>query len=491
MSSLFACEGAFFMQSDYIRGVEIHKRIGLALGPFLFLILLVADFGLDAAKAKVLAVSVWMVTWWILEVFPIYITAMLPMVFFPALGIMSIKETFMPYASPIVFLFLGGFLIALAMEERNLHQRIAFGLLRITGTKPRGVILGFMVSTALVAMWISNTATAVMMLPIGISVINLIVDQSTDEKFQKRFGLLLMLGIAYAANIGGTITLIGTPPNLVFAGFFFEHTQTEFSFARWLVLGIPIGISMLIGGYFFLTKIVYPISNNTITGAQELFDARWQSLGKLNKAESRVLVVFGATVLCWVLLEPINEWLGAKVLSNTVIAMAGGLLMFMIPVDIKKSEFILHWDSTVRLPWGIIILFGGGLTMAAGLESAGVIDDIASWVSQHVSKNPFVLVISFTLLGIFMTEFMSNVALVTVLLPVIFRIATDLNIDPLLLTIPVTFAASCAFMMPISTPPNAIVYSSGRITIAQMMKAGVWMNLIAALVIIVIVLGLL
>ena len=260
--------------------MEKHKRIGFALGPIVFISLLLFDFGIEADKAKVLAVASWMIIWWVLEVFPIYITAMLPMVFFPSLGVMSIKDTFMPYASPIVFLFLGGFLIALAMEERKLHQRIAYGLIRLTGTKPKGILMGFMAATALVAMWISNTATAVMMLPIGISVIALVNDQSADEKLNKRFALLLMLGIAYAANIGGTMTLIGTPPNLVFAGFYFEETGIDFSFARWMMIGIPVGLTLLVLGYLFMTKLIYPISNKPIKGAVELFEKRWKSLGK-------------------------------------------------------------------------------------------------------------------------------------------------------------------------------------------------------------------
>ena len=471
--------------------MEKHKRIGFALGPIVLISLLLFDFGIEADKAKVLAVASWMIIWWVLEVFPIYITAMLPMIFFPSLGIMPIRDTFLPYASPIVFLFLGGFLIALAMEERKLHQRIAYGLIRLTGTKPKGILIGFMAATALVAMWISNTATSVMMLPIGISVIALVNEQSKDEKLNKRFALLLMLGIAYAANIGGTMTLIGTPPNLVFAGFYFEETGTDFSFARWMMIGIPVGLTLLVLGYLLMTNLVYPISNKPIEGASELFEKRWKSLGKMAKAEKLVLLVFGLTVFCWIMLEPINQWLGGKVLSNTVIAMGGGLMMFFIPVNLKKSEFILHWESTVRLPWGIIILFGGGLTMAAGLESVGIIDDIAQWVSGSLSPEPTVLVISLTLLSIFLTEVMSNVALVTVLLPVIFRIATQTDVDPLILTIPVTFAASCAFMMPIGTPPNAIVYSSGKITIPQMLRAGVWMNLAAAIVIVVITMVLL
>lgn len=471
--------------------MEIQKRIGFFLGPAFFVAtLLIQPFELELQN-NVLAVATWMIVWWVVEVFPIYITAMLPMVFFPALGIMGLKETFTPYASPIVFLFLGGFLIALAMEERKLHQRIAFGLIRLTGTKPRGIILGFMAATAIVAMWISNTATTVMMLPIGLSVIALMNDQGLDEKLMKRFGLLIMLGIAYAANIGGTMTLIGTPPNLVFAGYYFEQTGVEFPFADWLLIGVPTGLTLLISGYVLLTKFIYPISNKPIPGVDTLFLEKWKELGKMKRGESMVLAVFGITVFSWIMLDPINELIGSKLLNNVNVAVGGGLLMFFVPVDWKKGEFIMSWDSTKRLPWGILILFGGGLSLASGLETAGIIDSIALWVSGNAGSSVVVICIGLTLLAIFLTEIMSNVALVTVLLPIVFSIANQMGADPLILTIPVTLAASCAFMMPISTPPNAIVYSSGQISVSQMMRAGIWMNLLAVVIIVIVAIVLL
>jgi solute carrier family 13 (sodium-dependent dicarboxylate transporter), member 2/3/5 len=464
--------------------MEIQRGIGFFLGPIAFLSILFFEFGLSEVEAKIIAIAAWMIIWWVVEVFPIYITAMLPMVLFPALGVMDVKQTFEPYASPIVFLFLGGFLIALAMEERKLHHRIAFGLIRLTGTKPKGIILGFMLATAAVAMWISNTATTVMMLPIGLSVVQLMDNQGMDEKYFSRFALLLMLGIAYAANIGGTMTLIGTPPNLVFAGYYFEEMGVEFGFVNWLLIGVPVGATLLITGYLLLTKFVFPIANKKIEGVDALFESKWKALGKMQRAEQLVLTVFGLTVLCWVLIDPINHALGVKALNNTNIAMGGGLLMFLTPVNWKKGEFILHWESTKRLPWGILILFGGGLTLASGLEQAGIIDSVAQWVSSNVISSPIAICIGLTFLAIFLTELMSNVALVTVLLPVVFGIAQQTGADPLLLTIPVTLAASCAFMMPISTPPNAIVYASGYISVKQMMRAGIWMNLLAILIIV-------
>ncbi|MDP4685361.1 MAG: SLC13 family permease [Salibacteraceae bacterium] len=462
--------------------MQILKKLGFFLGPLLFLVLLFIPE--QSLQTKVFAVGAWMLTWWIFEVFPIFITAMLPMVFFPALGILSVTDTFAPYGNPIIFLFLGGFIIALAMEERRLHERIAFGLIRLTGTKPRGIILGFMLATAIVAMWISNTATAVMMLPIALSVINLMRDQVQDETMLKRFQLLMMLAVAFAANIGGTVTLIGTPPNLVFAGYYFELTGQDFGFGRWLMIGIPVGFSLLFATYFVLTRLVYPIHSKPLDGVKELFDKKWKELGKMSLPEKLVLAVFSFTVTLWIFASPINDWLGTRALNNTNIAMAGGILMFIVPVSFSKSEFILDWKSTSRLPWGILILFGGGLCLANGLETAGIIDQIGAWVSDNVHTSPLVICIVLTGIALFATEVMSNVALVTVLLPVVIGIAQSMNIDPVYLSIPVTLAASCAFMMPISTPPNAVVYSSGYVTVGQMMKAGIWLNLLAIIIIV-------
>ena len=433
---------------------------------------------------NVLAVAAWMLIWWILEVLPIYITALLPMVFFPTLDILSLTETFMPYGSPIVFLFLGGFIIAQAMEERRLHERISFGLIRLTGTKPRQIILGFMIATTIVAMWISNTATAVMLLPIALSVTELMQEQSNDESLNRRFRLLLMLGIAYAANIGGTMTLIGTPPNIVFAGYYLQAYGKDFPFAQWFVYGLPTGGLLLFLTYNLLTKIVYPIRGGEVDGVRELIAKKWKELGPMTKPERLVLMVFALTVFLWIFASALNDLMGQRVFNNTNIAMLGGILMFTVPVDFKKGEFILDWESTKKLPWGILLLFGGGLTMAKGLDTAGIIDVIGNYVANNVTASPLLLTLALTAVALFATEIMSNVALVTVLLPVVLGIGEKTGVDPLLLAIPVTLAASCAFMMPISTPPNAVVYSSGYVSVRQMMKAGFWLNLISILVIV-------
>jgi len=401
------------------------------------------------------------------------------MVFFPALQILGLKETFMPYGSPIVFLFLGGFIIALAMEERRLHERISYGLIRLTGTKPRQIILGFMVATALVAMWISNTATAVMLLPIALSVSRLLEEQTKDQVLLQRFRLLLMLGIAYAANIGGTMTLIGTPPNLVFAGYYYETFGTDFPFSKWFKYGLPTGGILLFLTYHLLTRVIYPISGNEIEGVKELIQKKWTDMGRLSRGEGAVLIVFALTVFLWIFAQSLNDLIGVRALNNTNIAMFGGLAMFIVPVDWSKGEFIIDWKSTVKLPWGILILFGGGLAMAKGLETAGIIQSIGDYIANSTDLSPFVLVLILTAFAVFATEVMSNVALVTVLLPVVIGIAKSTDLDPLLLAIPVTLAASCAFMMPISTPPNAVVYSSGYVSVKQMMRAGFWLNLLS------------
>jgi len=466
-----------------LAAMQRYKQIGLFAGPLLALFIFLLDPGADALQTKVLCIAAWMLVWWVLETVELYVTAMLPMVLFPMLGVMSVPDTFVPYANPIIFLFLGGFILALAMEERRLHERIAFGLLRLTGTKPAGIVLGFMLATWAVAMWISNTATAVMLLPIAISIIQLLKEQGTDEALVKRISLLLMLGIAYAANIGGMVTLIGTPPNLVFAGFYYDAFGVDFAFVDWLKVGIPIGALLLGLGYLVLIKFIYPVSSNRIEGVSELLHERWKSLGKMKRPELTVLVIFGLTVFLWIFSVQINDLLGTRVLNNTSIAMLGGILMFVTPINLSQGEFVVSWEHARKLPWGILILFGGGLSLAGGLEKAGIIALVAEFVASRDIDSVFLLMVGLTFVSLFLTEVMSNVALVTVLLPVVFGIAGELEVDALLLTVPVTLAASCAFMMPISTPPNAVVYSSGYVSVKEMLRAGVWMNMISVVVI--------
>lgn len=385
---------------------------------------------------------------------------------------------------------MGGFIIALAMEKRKLHLRIALNLIRITGTKPTGIILGFSLATAFLSMWISNTATAVMMLPIAMSVMQLL-KQKDETKEYKKFGLALMLSIAYAANIGGTMTLIGTPPNVVFAGFLLERYQIEIGFGEWMLVGVPFGLLMLSLTYFLLTKVMIKIKLPKIEGAKQLISSELAELGKMQRAEKMVLFVFVLTAFLWMFKSQVNTLVfGSSVLNNTSIAMLGGLLMFCIPVNLNTGEFLLNWKTMKDLPWGILLLFGGGLSMAAALESVGAIDIIGNYVAENLSVSLFALVIGLATLSVFSTEIMSNVALVTVLLPVVFGIGDKLGVNPYELSIPVVLAASCAFMMPISTPPNAVVYSSGQIKVKEMMRVGFVLNVATILILASLVYGL-
>ena len=469
-----------------------HKIAGLLIGPVLFvgIITTLSIAGLDDNAIRVIAVAAWLVVWWMTEAVPLPVTALLPLVLFPLLGIFSMTEAAAPYASPIVFLFMGGFIIALAMEKRNLHRRIALNLIRLTGTDANGIILGFMLATAFLSMWISNTATTVMMLPIALSVIELLREQSPegDSTGYQRFALGLMLCIAYSANIGGTTTIIGTPPNVVLVGYMQEFYQQDVAFGRWLLVGVPVCVILLSGTYWMVTRVLFPHRLGQLAGSDTLIADKLRALGAMSRAEKRVALVFGLTAFGWVFQTTINDWLGDRYLDNTIVAMAGGILMFIVPANLGQQEYLLDWESTTRLPWGILLLFGGGLCLAKGMETTGLVQ----WVGDRIASDPDInlgwLILLLTAFMLFMTEIMSNVALVVIFVPVVFGIADGLGIEPMYLAVPVTLASSCAFMMPVSTPPNAVVFSSGYIRIGDMAKAGFLLNLLSILVLVVITL---
>ena len=462
------------------------KVIGLILGPLLFAIALTLQSSeyLNPMAWKVLGVAFWMVAWWISEAAPLAVTALLPIILFPALGVFQVKEATAPYASPVIFLFIGGFFIALVLEEHGLHKRIALGLIKITGTSANGIILGFMIATGFLSMWISNTATTIMMLTIATSVVKLVQHDSLDSKGFSKFALALMLAIAYAANIGGVATIIGTPPNVVFAGYAQELLHTEIGFADWMMVGVPISLLLLIITFLLLTQILYKNRLGKMSNAETIIQREINKLGNWKREERLVAFVFGLTAFMWIFKEPLNNLIGFTLLNDTVTAMIGGLLMFIIPIDKRAEQKLLIWKATERLPWGILLLFGGGMTLARGMEKAGIVNVI----SQVISENHFPLIVVFLILiaaMLFLTELMSNVALATVFIPIVIAIAEGAQINPLVLSIPVAMAASCAFMMPISTPPNAIVFSSGHIRMMQMVKAGIWLNIISVVVLLI------
>ncbi len=467
------------------------KQVGFFLGPSLFLLL---EFLLPSSlftqnAIHVLAIAGWLVTWWISEAAPIPVTALLPLILFPALGIMTMTDAAMPYANPVIFLFMGGFMIALALEKHRLHERIALNLIRITGTSGNGIILGFTLATALLSMWISNTATALMMLPIALSVIDLLRQPESElgaalSKNEKYFALGLMLSIGYSASIGGMATIIGTPPNVVFAGFMREFYQTDLEFGRWMLVGLPVTFLTLFSAYFLITRVLYPNKMKSVPGSELLITNRLLALGKMKKEEKRVLMVFALTSFCWIFQNLINSFFDGKVLNDTNIAMTGGILMFLVPSNFKRSEFLLDWEYTKRLPYGILILFGGGICLAKGMETTGIVNLIGETVANRNAMSVWMLAGILAAIALFLTEIMSNVALVTIFIPVVFGIANGLGINPLILGMPVTFAASCAFMFPISTPPNAIVFSSGHIAMKDMVRAGVLLDIVSLVIII-------
>ena len=456
------------------------KKIGLFLGPIIFFLIQFLPITVVSEKADaVIAVAIWMVIWWITETVNIAVTALLPLILFPLLKVMEIADVGANYGSPIIFLFFGGFVLALALEKVKLHKRIALNIIKFTGTTPNKVVLGFMIATAFMSMWISNTASTVVMLPIAISVIKLLVDDSDGfTKGDKNFALSIMLGIAFAANAGGIATVIGTPPNSVLIGLLENQYNIQISFLTWMSFGLPFSIIMVVAVYFVLVKWMFPCKDILFTASANLISEEVKKLGKVSKEEKRVLIIFAITVFLWITRTIVNTLFPGLKLSDTVISLIGAVSLFAIPMNLKKGNFILQWKDTEKLAWGILILFGGGLALAKGMASSGLVALITDTIAAG-NFNVLATVALLIVLMLFMTELMSNVALVAVLAPVVAGIAIGLNIPILNLLIPVTMASSCAFMLPMATPPNAIVFASGYVKVNEMVKAGIVLNAIA------------
>lgn len=451
------------------------------LGPTLFSFLYNAPSILisDAAD-PVVAIAVWMIIWWITEAVSISVTALIPLTFFPLLGIADIKTVAASYGSPIIFLFFGGFVMALALEKVDLHKRIALTIIKVTGTSPDRVILGFMIATAFLSMWISNTATTVVMLPIALSVIHLLInDEDGFTKGDRNFALSIMLGIAYAANIGGIATIIGTPPNTVMVGFVENEYQIQLSFLNWMVMGVPFS-SILIGvSYWIMVKWIYPNHLGKREDSKSLIETELRKLGPIRRTERRVIIIFVITMLLWILRGYLNEWFDFLHFTDAGISMLAAFSLFTIPFRFNQGEFSLTWADTQKLPWGILILFGGGLALASAMSKAGIIELIGDAVSQNAGISLLLVGAILISIMLFMTELMSNVALVAIFAPVIAGIAMGLDVNMLHLLIPIAMASSCAFMLPMATPPNAIVFASGHIKVHEMARAGFLLNLVA------------
>ncbi|MCO6494310.1 MAG: SLC13/DASS family transporter [Bacteroidetes bacterium] len=444
-----------------------YRIFNLFVGPLLFLLVYFAEIqGLSHEGKALMASTIWIAYWWITEATELAITSLLPIVLFPLSGAISLKATASEYGNPFIFLFMGGFIIGLAIEKWNLHKRIAFNIIKKIGTRESSVLLGFMIATAFISMWISNTATTVIMLPIGMSV-------AMQFKSDKHFGKSLMLGIAYAASIGGMATLIGTPPNIIMAGVLKEFAGIEISFFHWMIFATPFSIILLIVCWWFLSRNLKREKSSSVL-------LNTESMGKITAPEKRVLIVFLGVAFFWIT----RTFLWNKLipeLDDTLIAMVGAIILFLIPSG-QNEDKLMNWNTAKALPWDVLLIFGAGLAIAKGFSET----DLTRWIAQQFANTHFypliILLIIIAAIN-FLTEITSNTATASIVLPILYSISYSLQLSPLSLLVGAAIASSCAFMLPVATPPNAIVFSSGEIKIKDMIRAGFFMNIVSILLI--------
>ena len=473
----------------------------------------------NAGRAT-LALAAWMAIWWMTEAVELYATALLPLVVLPMAGASPVREAAAPYAHELIFLFMGGFLIALGMQRWGLHRRMALKALRSAGDHPAGIVACFMGVTAFFSMWVSNTATAVMMLPIALSIIALVEqvepgsvaggagsggvgnggagnggagngstgNGGPGSKTRPHFALCLLLGIAYAASIGGIGTIIGTPPNVFLASFIQSNLGEEISFVRWMGVGLPLVAVFLPLTWLMLTRVLYPLRAVRIEGSREVTEKTYRELGVMSRGEKVVLVVFLLAALSWIarpllIRVQIGDLHPLAGLSDPVIAMVAALALFVVPVDVKRRIFVMNWETAVKLPWGILLLFGGGLSLAAAIRANGVGEYIGHQLAFLSGIPTLLLVMAVIALVIFLTELTSNTATTATFIPILAALAPVFDLHPYMLIVPAAIAASCAFMLPVATPPNAIIFGSGHVTIQQMIRAGFWLNLMGVVLI--------
>ncbi len=423
---------------------------------------------------KVISIAALMVILWISEALPMPVVALLPLLLFPLFNISSIESTAPSYANPVIFLFMGGFMLGLAIEKCNLHRRIALNIVRLTGTSGDSIILGFILSTGLISMWLSNTATSMMMFPIALSVISVIKDNHPGQKGFNNFSLAVMLSIALASNLGGIATLIGTPPNVAYAAFISKKYNYTIDFLDWMMIGTPLSIILMFSLYLVMVKWLYPNGMKKDKVTKILIHNEITALGKFSIAEKKVCGIFLTTAFLWITRDLINK-IGIVKLDDNMIALFGAILLFVFGTGSGKK--LLEWKDTKNMAWGILLLFGGGIALASALEKAGLIQQLGSWFAQF-AFNELTLIFLVTFISLFVSELMSNVAQVIVFAPVVSSLADAAGMHPLALGIPMTLAASCASMLPMGTPPNAIAFSSGYIRLKDMTKVGFVMNLV-------------
>ncbi|SDG49077.1 SLC13 family permease [Psychroflexus sediminis] len=450
------------------------------LGPLVFVLFqyIVPPEGLSQSGFMLLGITIWMAIWWVFEVVPIAVTALIPIIVFPLFNVLSISETTAQYGHKYVFLYLGGFVLAVAIERWDLHRRIALHIIKAIGSKASFLILGFMLATAFLSMWISNTATTVMMLPIAIAITNQINEQNQiQDKSTSYFSKALMLSIAYSASIGGIATLIGTPPNLVLAGVLENTYGIKIGFFEWMVFAFPVSMILLLICWKYLTGIAFQLKSTKFSEGKSQIKEMIMKLGKFSYEEKMVGLVFLFAALAWIFRGILEKIIPG--LDDTIIAVCAALLLFLIPSKKRKGKMLLTWKEAVRIPWGIIILFGGGMALAKGFTETGLATWIAGRISLFEGLSLIVFILAVATLVNFLTEVTSNLATTAMLLPVLAPVALSFNMHPYFVMIAVTLSASCAFMLPVATPPNAIVFGSNYLKVSDMVKKGFLMNIIS------------
>lgn len=465
-----------------VEPLSIFRLAGLVGGPLLTLLIILspAPEAMPPEAWRMVAIAIWMVVWWLSEAVPIPATALVPLALMPLLGVLDMKTTAANYGNPLIFLFLGGFLLAAGMQRVGLHRRIALKIVTAIGTTPSRIVLGFMLATAFLSMWISNTATTIMMYAVGLSVIDFVAGKTDDRTMVHNFGVALMLAIAYSASIGGVGTLIGTPPNALLASFLQSNYDIEISFAEWMLLGVPVVVIMLPLTWLLLTRVLYPAHRIAIENPKAVVTKELKALGSMSRGETLVGLVFLAAAMLWIFRKPVSDLTGLP-LDDSGIAIAAALVLFAVPISREKGEFALDWEAARNVPWGVLLLFGGGLALASGFSSTG----LAEWIGNAVGGfkiSTMLLILVVTITIVYLTEITSNTASTATFLPILGAVAVGLSLDPMLMTVPVALGASMAFMMPVATPPNAIVFSYEEMKLSDMVRAGFMLNIIAVIV---------
>jgi sodium-dependent dicarboxylate transporter 2/3/5 len=458
-------------------------RIGFVLGPLVLTTCLVTPppGGLSETAWRTAGLGLLMATWWITEAIPIYATALLPLVMLPALGIATMTNTASPYANPIIYLFMGGFILAAGMESSGLHRRLAVAIIRTVGTKPANLIGGFMVATAFISMWVSNTATVVMLLPMATSVIRAVEARRGEGAGDRNFAVALLLGLAYAASIGGVATPIGTPPTAFLAAFMDETYNFRIGFLQWMLVGVPVVAVGTPIAWWLLTRVLHPVGTKELEGGREILEREAAEIGPMSRAELTVAIIATLTAIAW-MTQPLIERIFANI-SDAGIAMTGAMLMFVVPVSWRRGEFVLAWKDAEQMPWSVLVLFGGGLSLASAIQSTGLAQGIGDAMAA-AGHLPLLLVMAMvTLVVIFLTELTSNTATAATFIPLVASVSVGMGRDPLFLAIPAAFAAGLSFMLPAGTPPNALIFGTGRLTIPVMARAGLVMNILFAILI--------